>query len=33
MATFDQWKRSVNERDKFVEDSEGNPAVRVIEVV
>ena len=30
--TFDQYNRSENERDKFLEDSEGNTAVRVIEV-
>ncbi len=29
---FDQNKRKKNETDKFVEDSEGNPAIRVIEV-
>lgn len=30
---FDQWKRSENERDKFVADSNGNTAVRVVVVV
>ncbi len=29
---FDQNKRKKNEADKFVADSEGNPAIRVIEV-
>lgn len=30
---FEQYKRSENERDKFVEDSEGNVAIRVTMVV
>lgn len=30
---FDQYKRQDNERDKFVADSNGNPAVRVVMVV
>ena len=29
---FDQNNRNTNERDKFVSDSDGNPAIRVIEV-
>ena len=30
---FEQWNRSVNEKDKFVEDADGNVAVRVVLVI
>jgi len=30
---FDQWSRSINERDKFVEDADGNTAIRIVVVI
>ena len=33
MMAFDQNTRNENERDKFVEDADGNTAVRVVVVV